>query len=108
MAVSYVPDMMDQRIVIQRAEVSRDAFGGETLTWADWKIRWAAVNYSGGGESQAAQKETASMTAVFVFRYADGLTEKDRISYKGGTYDITAIIPNGRTHFHTVETEFRR
>lgn len=105
---SYVPETMDQKIVIQRGTVSRGDSGSEVLTFATWKTRWANVQYQGGAEGQASNKETASMTVVFRIRYVDGLTEKDRILHKGNTYDITGIIPDGRKHFHTVQTEFRR
>ncbi|HNS47020.1 MAG TPA: phage head closure protein [Bacteroidales bacterium] len=108
MASRYIPEMMDRKIVIQRATVSRDAHGGEVLTWADYKTRWAEVQYAGGAEGQAANKETASLTVVFRFRHISDLTEKDRISYDGKYMDIVGIIPEGRKHFQTVQTEFRR
>lgn len=109
MASDYVPAMMDQRIIIQRSTVaSRDAHGGEVLTWADYKTRQAEVRYGGGSEGQASNKETASLTAVFRFRYISDLTEKDRIVHGSNVLDIVSIIPNGRKHFQTVQTEFRR
>lgn len=108
MANNQVPEMMDQKIVIQRAAVSRDAHGGEVLTWADYKTRWAEARYTGGVEGQASNKETAALSIVFRFRHISDLTEKDRIVHKGHNLDIVGIIPEGRSHFQTVQTEFRR
>lgn len=108
MANTQAPEMMDRKIVIQRATVSRDAHGGEVLTWADYKTRWAEVQYAGGAEGQASNKETASLTVVFRFRHISDLTEKDRIVFDSKYLDIVSIIPEGRKHFQTVQTEFRR
>lgn len=108
MANVRVPEMMDRKIVIQRATVSRDAHGGEVLTWADYKTRWAEVRFQGGAEAQASNKETASLAVVFRFRHISDLTEKDRIVFNGSNHDIVGIIPEGRAHFQTVQTEFRR
>lgn len=108
MANTQVPEMMDRKIVIQRATVSRDAHGGEVLTWADYKTRWAEVRYTGGAEVQASNKETAALAVVFRFRHIPDLTEKDRIVFDGNNLDIVAIIPEGRKSFQTVQTEFRR
>ena len=109
MANTQAPEMMDRKIVIQRSTVtSRDGHGGEVLTWADYKTRWAEVRYTGGAEGQAANKETASLAVVFRFRHVSDLTEKDRIVYDGNNLDIVAIISEGRKSFQTVQTEFRR
>lgn len=108
MANNQVPEMMDQKIVIQRATVSRDAHGGEVLTWADYKTRWAEARYTGGVEGQASNKETASISITFRMRHISDLTEKDRIVYKGNYLDVIGIIPVGRSHFQIIETEFRR
>lgn len=106
--MKYVPEMMDKKVIVQRATVTRGDFGQEVLTYADWKTRWAFVDYASGGERLEANKETASMTVFFTMREVSGLTEKDRISHGGNYYNIKSIIPNGRKHFQTIETEFRR
>lgn len=108
MANNQVPEMMDRKIVIQRATVSQNAHGEEVPTWADYKTRWAEVRYTGGAEGQAANKETASLAVVFRFRHITDLTEKDRIVFDGNNLDIVAIISEGRKSFQTVQTEFRR
>lgn len=106
--MKYVPEMMDKKVIVQRATVTRGDFGQEVLTFADWKTRWAAVDYASGSEGLEADKETAAMTVYFTMREVSGITEKDRISHAGNYYNIRAIIPHGRKHFQTIETEFRR
>lgn len=106
--MKYVPEMMDKKVIVQRATVTRGDSGSEVLTFADWKTRWAAIDYASGSERLEADKETASMTVYFTMREVAGLTEKDRISYNGYYFNIRSIIPNGRKHFQTIETEFRR
>lgn len=102
---------LDQYITIQRATVTRSANGAEILTWADWKSRWAEITYQGGSEAQQAGKETASSTVTFKVRYImDGLTEKDRISFRSQIYDITNIAQDqdGRNHYQLISTTVHR
>ena len=107
-STNYVPRSMDRRITIERGTPSRNSSGGEVLTWASLATRWAAVTFEAGSENTSAKKETASQVTVFRTRYITGLTEKDRISYDGACYDITQIQEQGRRHYHTIYTEYRR
>ncbi len=106
--MNYVPIMMDRKIIIQRGTPAKNASGGEVLTWSDYKTRWAQVQNFSGDENTTSKKETAFQKVVFTCRYVDGLTEKDRIQYSGMSYDITQIIEEGRRHFHTIHTEYRK
>ena len=108
---SRMSPRLDQYITIQRATVTRSANGAEILTWADWKSRWAEITYQGGSEAQQAGKETASSTVTFKVRYImDGLTEKDRISFRSQIYDITNIAQDqdGRNHYQLISTTVHR
>lgn len=102
---------MDQYITFQRAAISRSANGAEVLTYATYLSRWAEVTYQGGSEAQQAGKETASSTVTFKVRYiVDGITEKDRISFKSQIYDIANIAQDqdGRNHFQLITTQVHR
>jgi SPP1 family predicted phage head-tail adaptor len=104
----YVPRTTDHKISIQRGAPGRNASGGEILTWTELCTRWAAISYQAGGESSTSRKETAAQIIVFRTRYVPGLTEKDRILYDSQYYDIISIQADGRRHYHTITTQFRR
>jgi SPP1 family predicted phage head-tail adaptor len=85
------------RITIQQQTVTRDTFGGETITWADLATVWASKAHKSSREFFAAQKINAETQELFVVRYRSGVTAKMRVSYDNRYYDIIgAYDPDGR------------
>jgi SPP1 family predicted phage head-tail adaptor len=86
-------------IVFQRATTTEDDYGQPIETWADYVTRRARVRFRTAQEKREAAQEAASQTATFeCVRSADlnAVTLKDRISYLGSAWDITASEPLDR------------
>lgn len=89
----------DQLVTFQRATISRDALGVETMgDWAALGSRWAQVFFGSGAERRNAGVEQATQAATFVV-LADSvtmtITTQDRISHLGLSWDVTGIAQAG-------------
>jgi SPP1 family predicted phage head-tail adaptor len=82
---------MRQRVTIQRETQARDAHGGVTRTWSDVGTRWASVQNGTGREFVRAKSVSPEMTHLVKMRYYNGLTTKDRLTFKGRTLNIESI-----------------
>lgn len=100
---------LDRRAVIQRATVTRDAYGGAKETWEDWKTLACEVRGLSGREFWAAAQTQAERVLVFRFRFlsASGVTTADRIRYEGDDYDILDIRELGRREVLEVRAQGR-
>jgi len=87
---------LNRRIVIQEASVTRDDYGGESLSWSTLATVWASVEYTGSGSSEdiEADRITALRVTIFTIRYRGDLTEKMRISYNSDIYEVKNILPD--------------
>lgn len=86
----------DRQIVIERATVTTDDYGGEVATWSTICKPWAEINYGRGEERRQAAQESASLAATFRVRAnpnTAGVTTKDRIQFDGSAWDITSNAP---------------
>ena len=89
----------DQLITIERATAGEDAYGEETLTWAEFTKEWSAVFWGRGNERREAAREQGQQPATFqVLANLDTLavTIEDRINLDGEIFDIAGIAPVGR------------
>jgi SPP1 family predicted phage head-tail adaptor len=84
-----------ERITVQRKSVTRDAFGGETITWTDVATVWAEAQPIGGREYTALRQAQSEITIRFRLRYLAGVTPAMRVSWNGGQYDIVEVIDVG-------------
>ena len=85
----------DDEIIIQRKTATTDAYGHETEneTWATYATEWAQVIYGSGKEMREAAQLAGSLPATFeVLANPNTLaiTERDRISFDGATWNIVA------------------
>ncbi len=84
------------QIIVERATVVADGYGGEVETWTKLCEPWAAITYGTGSERRVAAQESATLTATFRVR-ADvatiGITTRDRITFDGGVWDIASNVP---------------
>lgn len=89
---------MDSRISFLQKSVVRDAIGGETIDYVNFKTTWASVEKP-ARENDENIKMSGRQTAIneidFVVRYFEGLSEDMIIQYKGvlGTkyYKIVSV-----------------
>ena len=89
---------LNRRIVIQEKTVTRDAYGGESISWTDVATVWAAVLPIRGREYVAIREAGAELTTRFVIRHRDGVTPAMRIAYGGGYYNIESVIDSEDGH----------
>lgn len=79
------------RITLQRKTATVNESGFETENWEDYKTLWAAVANLHGREYFAAAAVQAEGTVKFTIRYLPGIDTAMRISFRGKSYNITAI-----------------
>lgn len=88
----------NRRILFQRKTVIEDEYGEEIEIWADYAMLWAAVNWGTGAERREAAQLSSSQPATFrVLANSKSLTLSvlDRISFAGGLWNITSVVPLG-------------
>lgn len=90
-------------IVVERATIATDDYGGEVETWAALTAKplRSQVMFGTGQERREAAQESASVAATFRVRHSivtEGIGTKDRIQFEGGSWDIVSNVrvPNMR------------
>jgi SPP1 family predicted phage head-tail adaptor len=83
-----------ERVTIQRATITYNQFNEPVETWADLATVWAKRMDASAGESYRAQEVGAQITTRFTVLRTSviaNVNPKDRISYDGRTFNITAV-----------------
>lgn len=81
-----------ERIILQAPTNTRDAYGGETVTWTDIATIWAAVWPRSGKEYFATQQRQAEISLQIRIRYRTDVKAGWRIKHGNVYYDIEAVI----------------
>lgn len=89
---------LNRRITIQSKTVTRDAYGGESISWTDVATVWAAVLPIRGREYVAIREAGAELTTRFVIRYRQGVTPAMRVVHGSANYDIEQVIDTDDGH----------
>ena len=81
------------RIRIEEPTATRSASGAEIWTWTRLTEVWAKVVYreTKSDEGLAGDQIVVSTAIAFDIAYRDGITEKMRIVFEEGNYDIMYI-----------------
>lgn len=90
---------MNDRITVQRMVAGDDGYGNTSNAWVDHLIVWADVLEGLGRETVATGRiESAKTATIRIRRSADalGITAADRISARGGIWNIRSIVAMGR------------
>jgi len=88
---------MDRYIDLLRLQRTRGTKGGENTSWVSYATNVpAGVKFARGRDLLAAEKQTNEQEVVFRIRYRTDLTDNDRVSYSGKTYDVESIQEVGR------------
>lgn len=86
---------LDRRITIQRAALTTGGgFNEPQETWTDLATVWAKRADASATEAYRAQEVGAQISTRFTIRYstlAASITPKDRISFQGEIFNISAI-----------------
>ena len=84
---------LNQRITFQSKSISRDAIGGEVVTWVDAATVWAQAlpGQPGTDEEIANDQHKAADVTIFRVRYSSLINTTWRISWGGALYDILSV-----------------
>lgn len=96
--MEFAAGKLIERVTLQRGASSTDSLGAEILTWADLDTVFASWRRATARETLAAAELSAAVSDVFEIRKSstvDDLTPKDRLVWKGRTYDIVDVQPIG-------------
>ena len=85
-------EMLDQQVVIEKLTESVDENGSLTESWATLATIWAAVVALRGRELMDRTKVNSVVQWRFRIRWRDDVTPKMRLSWRGDTYDIAAVL----------------
>ena len=100
-----------ERVQVQAATVTRDAYNAELLTWATAATVWAKVGERGGREPLIADRPVMVVSYEVTLRYpVVGLTvtHKHRLVWRGKTLSVDTVTPNqtqGTVTLRCVEVE---
>lgn len=86
-----------ERVEIQTATVTRDAYNAELLTWATVATVWAKVQERGGREPLIADRPTMVVSYEVTLRYPVAgvtVTHKHRLLWRGKTLSVDTVTPN--------------
>lgn len=93
-----------ERIELQKRVITRDALGEETVTWQRVDVIWAALKRISTKDVLAAQQMHAELSAVFIARYRDDISEDWRILWRGDIYSIIGrpLDEDGKKRYITI------
>lgn len=85
--------LMRDRVTIQTATATRDAYGGETITWSNVATVWARVVERGGREPLLADRPVMVVSYEVVIRAGLAVSHADRLVWRGLTLQIETVTP---------------
>jgi SPP1 family predicted phage head-tail adaptor len=101
---------LDRRITIQRATVTVNEFNEPIETWGAVTTVWARRRDASATESYRAQEVGAQITARFTIRWSttvESVNPRDRLSFEGRLYNITAVRDIGRNQWREIDAVAR-
>jgi SPP1 family predicted phage head-tail adaptor len=101
---------LDRRITIQRAATTLNEFNEPIETWGDLTTVWARRRDASATESYQAQEVGAQLTARFTIRWSttvESVNPRDRLSFEGRLYNITAVRDIGRNQWREIDAVAR-
>lgn len=83
------------RVRVQEKVITRDAIGGEMITWKDRGTVWAEVEPLAGRELFAAQQIQPEATMRFGLRYWSEIKSEWQVIWQEQTFDVLSVIDVG-------------
>ena len=102
---------LNERITIQRATVTQNAFNENVESWNTLATVWAGRRDASGSERYRAQEVGAEITVRFTIRRTSTVSNvnaNDRISYDGHIYNIVAVREVQRNRMIEIDAVVRR
>jgi len=100
---------LDRRITIQQSTATKNSYGEDVDSWATYRKVWAMLTYESraSNEQYEADQKVAVRIVKFTVRYDSAITEKMRISWDSGIYDIRSIEEISRERYLVLKCEKR-
>lgn len=88
---------LNQSLILQRKSVTRDAMGGEVITWVDVVTVYAAAEPIRGNKYVALQQSESEISIMFTIYYRADIDATWRVKWRGTPYELDGppIDPNG-------------
>ena len=84
--------MLDKQITLQGKTLTRDSFGGETITYTDLDTIWANIRTVSGREFYLAKTVNSEHTFEITIRYRTDTSTLRRVKYLDRYFDIEFVI----------------
>lgn len=94
------------RVTILAKSVARDSYGAEVVTWTTLATVWASVESLSGREYMAAQQINAERVQRVVIRDRDDVMPHMRITHRGRTMNIDAILKRDLDHMYLMCSDY--
>ena len=82
-----------ERVTIQQATATRDAYNAEVLTWSTVATVWARVLERGGREPVLADRPVMLISYEVTVRDGRTITHEQRVIWRGKTLTIDTVTP---------------
>ena len=93
------PGVLDRRVVIKQGTEAQDDHGQFVPTWSTLATVWARFRALNGTERFVDEQIRATVEAEFVVRWRSDVTPKMRISWDSETWQIEAVLEEGRREY---------
>ena len=85
--------ILDQRVTLQTATVTRDTVGGVVETWADTVTVWASVRPLTAKQIAQAQQVSADVRKAVTIRWRSGVSAAMRLKFSDSTTAKVQLRP---------------
>lgn len=99
--------ILREKVVVETATETRNAFGEATATWSTLTERWASVEAVTYSEQQQNNQTGGTISHTVRMRYVPGLTGKMRLRWGGRLLYISSVIERGNREEHELDCEER-
>ena len=87
------------KITLQARQETRSPYGEVSIEWADIASVWAHVAPQSGRDYFAAQQVQSEVSTRVTIRYRDDVDATMRVTHRGKTYGIEAVLPDDGSGF---------
>jgi SPP1 family predicted phage head-tail adaptor len=97
---------MNRRATLQRATVTPGPYNDPVETWSTLATVWVNRRDVSAGESYRAQEVGAEITTRFTIRWSAAVADlnpRDRLVFKGLTYNITGVRESMRNRWIEID-----
>ena len=94
------PGELRERVTVQIASESTNAFGETVLTWSDSTSVWASVQGLSSREYFVLGQQLSSVTHRVRLRHLSELTPKMRFAWRNRTLEIVSLLEHGNRSEH--------